>query len=110
MMLTFHFVVDLFGFKIAGPLPPFSDLAWQIPVFLVIEDFYFYWVHRFLHWKRIYKYIHKVHHEHKAPFGIMVGPWDLAGIIDVGWGFNILYSFPTRCLFKPGQFGGRGVG
>ena len=70
MMLMFHLVVEIFGFRIKGPLPAFSELAWQVPVFLVIEDFYFYWVHRFLHWKRIYRYIHKVHHEHKAPFGI----------------------------------------
>jgi len=70
MMLTFHLVVDLFGFQIAGPLPAFSQLLWQIPAFLVIEDFYFYWMHRFLHWKKIYKYVHKVHHEHKSPFGI----------------------------------------
>lgn len=45
-------------------------LAWQMLVFFLIEDFYFYWIHRFLHWKRIYKYIHKVHHLHTAPFGI----------------------------------------
>lgn len=36
----------------------------------VLEDFYFYWMHRLLHWKKIYKHVHKVHHEHAAPFGI----------------------------------------
>ena len=42
----------------------------QLPAFFAIEDFYFYWVHRGLHHKRVYKYIHKVHHEHTHPFGI----------------------------------------
>ena len=32
---------------------------WKCAVMFVIEDFYFYWIHRFLHWKRIYKYVHK---------------------------------------------------
>eukprot|EP01089_Gocevia_fonbrunei_P022835 TRINITY_DN9388_c0_g1_i1.p1 TRINITY_DN9388_c0_g1~~TRINITY_DN9388_c0_g1_i1.p1 ORF type:complete len:264 (+),score=33.08 TRINITY_DN9388_c0_g1_i1:78-869(+) len=39
-------------------------------VFFVIEDFYFYWIHRLLHWGPFYKYIHKVHHHHPAPFGL----------------------------------------
>lgn len=29
----------------------------------VIEDAWHYFLHRLLHHKRIYKYIHKVHHE-----------------------------------------------
>lgn len=36
----------------------------------VIEDTWHYFLHRLLHHKRIYKYIHKVHHEFQAPFGI----------------------------------------
>ncbi|XP_046947763.1 methylsterol monooxygenase 1 isoform X2 [Lynx rufus] len=36
----------------------------------VIEDTWHYFLHRLLHHKRIYKYIHKVHHEFQAPFGM----------------------------------------
>ncbi|KAM6440924.1 methylsterol monooxygenase 1-like [Liasis olivaceus] len=36
----------------------------------VIEDTWHYFLHRLLHHKRIYKYIHNVHHEFIAPFGI----------------------------------------
>jgi methylsterol monooxygenase len=39
-------------------------------LFFFIEDFWFYWVHRLLHYGPFYKYIHKVHHEYAAPFGI----------------------------------------
>lgn len=36
----------------------------------VIEDTWHYFLHRLLHHKRIYKYIHKIHHEFQAPFGM----------------------------------------
>tara|TARA_B110000977_G_scaffold180628_1_gene240462 strand:- start:67 stop:1155 length:1089 start_codon:yes stop_codon:yes gene_type:complete len=70
MQLLFHWVAQFFGFSMALPLPPVRDLAWQLPVFFAIEDFYFYWIHRFLHHKSVYKYVHKIHHEHTHPFGI----------------------------------------
>lgn len=34
----------------------------------VIEDTWHYFLHRLLHNKRIYKHIHKIHHEIQAPF------------------------------------------
>ena len=37
---------------------------------LVFHDFYFYWTHRFMHHKRIFKYVHRVHHESTNP-----SPW-----------------------------------
>ena len=71
MQMMFYFVAPYFGFSLAmEALPKSRDLLWQIPVFFAIEDFYFYWVHRGLHHKRVYKYVHKIHHEHKFPFGI----------------------------------------
>ena len=38
---------------------------------LVIEDTWHYFLHRALHDKRIYKYIHKVHHHFQSPFGMV---------------------------------------
>ncbi|OQR99512.1 hypothetical protein THRCLA_06493 [Thraustotheca clavata] len=52
------------------PLPKPSSVFMQLILCMICEDFMFYWVHRFLHWKKIYKYIHKVHHEYQAPFGL----------------------------------------
>jgi uncharacterized protein (DUF2147 family) len=37
---------------------------------IVFHDFYFYWTHRFMHHKRIFKYVHRVHHESTNP-----SPW-----------------------------------
>ena len=36
----------------------------------MMEDFTFHMSHRALHWKVIYPYIHKVHHEHKTTIAI----------------------------------------
>jgi sterol desaturase/sphingolipid hydroxylase (fatty acid hydroxylase superfamily) len=30
-------------------------------------DMWFYWSHRALHWKPLYKHVHKMHHRFKAP-------------------------------------------
>jgi Delta7-sterol 5-desaturase len=37
---------------------------------LVFHDFYFYWTHRLMHHKHLFKYIHRVHHESTNP-----SPW-----------------------------------
>jgi len=33
-----------------------------VGLFIVAHDTYFYWTHRFMHLKKIYPYVHKVHH------------------------------------------------
>lgn len=38
----------------------------------VIEDAWHYFLHRLLHHKKLYKYIHKVHHEFVVCIGILV--------------------------------------
>jgi lathosterol oxidase len=37
---------------------------------IVFHDFYFYWTHRLMHHKKLFKYIHRVHHESTNP-----SPW-----------------------------------
>jgi lathosterol oxidase len=34
----------------------------SIPLMFLVHDAYFYWTHRFLHWKPVFKMVHKVHH------------------------------------------------
>lgn len=46
---------------------------WFVALFALIplwESFYFYWIHRLLHWPPLYKRVHSVHHRN-----INVGPW-----------------------------------
>jgi len=40
------------------------------PLIAVWQAFYFYWVHRLLHWKPLYDRFHSVHHRN-----ITIGPW-----------------------------------
>ena len=51
-------------------VPHWYTSAWHIVVFMIVEDTLFYWAHRMLHHKLIYKYIHKQHHEYKQPIGV----------------------------------------
>jgi sterol desaturase/sphingolipid hydroxylase (fatty acid hydroxylase superfamily) len=89
----------------SAPLP--LEVIWQVSVFLILEDFLFYWSHRFLHWDKIYPYIHKVHHTHKVtvsiaseyahPFEFIIG-----NILPVNFGPAVLGSnvhLITLCLW-----------
>ena len=51
-------------------LPSATTLALTITFCMIVEDFTFYWMHRFLHLRQIYPYIHKMHHAHACTVGI----------------------------------------
>eukprot|EP01027_Heterolobosea_sp_BB2_P005123 GEZU01007872.1.p1 GENE.GEZU01007872.1~~GEZU01007872.1.p1 ORF type:complete len:316 (-),score=97.42 GEZU01007872.1:336-1232(-) len=70
MMIFAYPGFEFLGMKHTLPLPHWTTVAWKMIVSLFIEDFYHYWGHRFLHHDSIYKYVHKLHHEYTAPFGI----------------------------------------
>ncbi|KAJ1732089.1 C-4 sterol methyl oxidase [Coemansia biformis] len=70
MMALFLPAAKLAGFDCGAPFPTWPRVALQVAVFFVIEDFYHYWAHRLFHCGALYRRIHKVHHEHTAPFGI----------------------------------------
>jgi sterol desaturase/sphingolipid hydroxylase (fatty acid hydroxylase superfamily) len=50
--------------------PPLWMLVLQILVFMLVEDFLFYWAHRSFHRPSLYKKIHKIHHEFVTPTAI----------------------------------------
>ncbi|KAK7857529.1 methylsterol monooxygenase 2-2 [Quercus suber] len=66
VMLLSYPVFKFMGMRSSLPLP-----SWNIIMFyFVLEDFIFYWGHRVLHTKWLYKHVHSVHHEYATPFGL----------------------------------------
>lgn len=71
--------------------------AFSILLMLIIHDAYFYWVHRFMHYKPIYKYVHKIHHEsvETTPFtAFSFHP--LEAIVEYGIIPIFIFAFPTH--------------
>jgi 4-alpha-methyl-delta7-sterol-4alpha-methyl oxidase len=54
----------------AGPLPPWYEVAWQLLVFIFVDDFLYYWMHRTLHRGWLFRRIHAVHHRVPTPWAI----------------------------------------
>ncbi|KAF5470505.1 hypothetical protein F2P56_011012 [Juglans regia] len=81
-LLLYHFGVNLpvmiisypvfkyMGMRSSLPLPSWNVVLTQIIFYFILEDFVFYWGHRVLHTKWMYKYVHSVHHEYATPFGL----------------------------------------
>ncbi|CAN6288889.1 unnamed protein product [Urochloa humidicola] len=51
------------------PLPSLGEMAAQLLVYFLVEDYLNYWIHRLLHGEWGYQKIHRVHHEFTAPIG-----------------------------------------
>jgi methylsterol monooxygenase len=71
MMTAFHPVATSLGMQfLQVPFPSWTKMIKATLFFLFMEDFYQYFAHRLLHYGIFYKKIHKIHHEHAAPFGL----------------------------------------
>ena len=51
-------------------IPTLSVHLIHLVFYMVCEDFFFYWSHRFLHWDKIYNYFHKIHHKYTHTISI----------------------------------------
>ncbi|CAN6471647.1 unnamed protein product [Victoria cruziana] len=70
IMLAAYPVFKYMGLRTTLPLPSWKVVAVQIVFYFIVEDFFFYWGHRALHTKWLYKHVHSVHHEYATPFGL----------------------------------------
>ncbi|MEO5688596.1 MAG: sterol desaturase family protein [Burkholderiaceae bacterium] len=68
----------LLGLAVTGGIDLYQEplkygWAWlllSLPLMLVFHDFYFYWTHRLLHTRWLFRHIHGVHHRSRNP-----SPW-----------------------------------
>jgi lathosterol oxidase len=66
---------------------------------IFIHDAYFYWTHRFMHWKKIYRHVHKVHHLSVNPT-----PWaafafhPIEAVVEIGILPLLVFTIPMHPL------------
>ncbi|XP_030447282.1 methylsterol monooxygenase 2-2 [Syzygium oleosum] len=70
VMIFSYPVFRFMGMRSSLPLPPWKTVLTQVIFYFILEDFVFYWGHRVLHTKWLYKHVHSVHHEYATPFGL----------------------------------------
>lgn len=65
------FVLEIHGYsKLYMGISGFGEwafIAFSVFLFLMFTDGLIYWIHRFLHHRLVYKYLHKDHHKWKIP-------------------------------------------
>lgn len=80
-------------------MPRWYVLTGQIIGCAIIEDTWHYFLHRALHDRRVYKYIHKIHHHYQAPFGMVAEYAHPAETLILGMGFFIgIMTFCTHVV------------
>lgn len=71
----------------------------SVVAFILVHDTYFYWFHRLMHWKKIYPYVHKIHHLSTNPT-----PWaafafhPIEAVIEVGIVPLMMFMMPLHPL------------
>lgn len=53
-----------------GTLPKWYIIIGQFVFFVYLDDFVYYWFHRAMHWKFLYRRIHSVHHRIIVPWAV----------------------------------------
>lgn len=64
------YAMKLRGMPDVRELPTFHWVLFEIGICILVEEFGFYYSHRLMHSKRIYKYIHKQHHLWQSPVAV----------------------------------------
>lgn len=69
-MYVVFMVMKWRGCSFGPELPTFHWVLCELIVFTIVEEIMFYYFHRLLHHPKLYRHIHKKHHEWTAPIGV----------------------------------------
>jgi hypothetical protein len=81
-----------------------SDYGWAYFVFsivlmIVLHDTWFYWTHRLMHHPKLYKYIHKVHHQSTDPSPFAAFSFHpLEALVEAGAYIIFSFLFPVHLM------------
>lgn len=70
MKVCFYYLAKTIGIPPLITVHPFYKVALDLTVMGLVYEIIFYYSHRLLHHRSIYRYIHKIHHEWTAPVSI----------------------------------------
>ncbi|EFA01901.1 fatty acid hydroxylase domain-containing protein 2 isoform X1 [Tribolium castaneum] len=81
--ILMYWIMSWRGFPPLRELPTFHWVLYELAVHILVEEAAFYYSHRLLHHRSLYKIIHKQHHEWTAPIAV-----------------TAIYSHPIEHLFS----------
>ena len=110
VMLSGLWVLDQFG--LTAIYWNVADQGWNwdggwlwfvasIGVMALVHDSYYYWAHRFMHHPKVFRRVHKLHHEFHNPTpyaSYAFHPWE--AIVEVAWVLPVALLLPIH----PGAF------
>jgi len=70
IVLVVHPAWRAMGGHMGGPWPSPMELGWQLVACMLVQDTIFYWGHRALHTKRLFRAIHRKHHDFRYVRGV----------------------------------------
>lgn len=95
MIFGTYTFTEVFGIPYEwAEMPRWYIIAGQVFICAVIEDTWHFWIHRLMHDKRLYKYVHKIHHTFQAPFGMVAEfahPMETV-VLGLGFFFGIILT------------------
>lgn len=77
----------------------YAWVAGSVILLILIQDTYFYWMHRAIHHPKLFKYIHKEHHDSRdpSPFAAYSFHWS-ESLLEVVWVLPIMLLIPLSHL------------
>ena len=70
ILLFPNYILNKCPYRLTNDFPTHFEFFYQTTFFIICEDFFFYWTHRFFHIKSIYPLFHKIHHKYQNTISV----------------------------------------